>query len=334
MKRANHLYDRISIHENLHEAFKKAVKGKQTKKEVIAFQNHFDANIQKLRDQIVSEKPDIGNYHYFVVRDPKVRSICAASFQERVMHHAVMNICEPVLDSYAIFDSYACRKGKGNRKSLARAQQFARKNIWYLKLDIRKYFDSIDHSILMTLLARRFKEKKLLNLFQKVFDTYHTRMGRGLPIGNLISQHLANFYLGAFDHWIKEVRKINGYVRYMDDFILFSNEKAALKIELEALTFFLKQQLNLELKKNIQLNSTIRGIPFLGFRVYPAHIHLLASSKKRFSKKLREYQENYIKGRWSESDLNRHMEPLISFTDAGESRSFRRMVFNRFGVLS
>lgn len=334
MKRAKNLYPLIPTHENLRTAFRKAANGKQDHAQVVRFRNDFEANMNALREQLLSGKPDIGHYHFFVVRDPKVRQICAASFPERVLHHAVMNICEPVFESYAIYDSYACRKGKGNRKALARAQQFAQKFSWYLKLDIRKYFDSIDHDRLMDLLARRFKDDDLLNLFQRILDTYHTLPGKGLPIGNLISQHLANFYLGRFDHWVKEDRKIKGYVRYMDDFIMFSNEKNVLKSELKAIEKFLKEDLNLTLKENVQLNQVCRGIGFLGFRVFPAHIRLSASSKKRFSSKLRLYERRYCDGIWSEKELIRHMEPLIDFTRAGDSDRFRRMIIQRFGVLS
>ncbi len=286
-----------------------------------------------LRDQLLRKEPDIGHYHFFVVRDPKTRSICAAAFPERVLHHAVMNICEPVLDSHAIFDSYACRKGKGNRKALAKAQKYARKFSWYLKLDIKKYFDSIDHEIVMRLVSRRFKDADLLSLFRKILATYRTVPGKGVPIGNLISQHLANFYLSGFDHWIKEERKIRGYVRYMDDFILFSEEKEVLGTELKALEHYLKENLDLNLKRNIQLNRTSLGVPFLGFRVFPNHRLLLPRGKIRFSRKLREYERKYCEGAWSARELVRHMEPLIDFTNAGDGHRFRRLAIERFGVL-
>jgi len=334
MKRANNLYSLIPTHENLRKAFRKASKGKQAHREVIEFRQNFDANIDKLREQLINKEPDVGHYIFFTIREPKVRDICAASFPERVLHHAIMNICEPFLDKYAIYDSYACRKGKGNRKALARAQKFIRTSSWYLKLDISKYFDSIDHSILIQLLLRRFKDKDLITLFQQILDTYNTQPGKGLPIGNLISQHLANFYLGSFDHRIKEKRKIKLYLRYMDDFILFSDDKSFLKNELQEIQYFLKDNLNLKLKQNIQLNRSYLGVPFLGFRVFPSYTKLLHQSKKRFSKKFRRYEQNYYEGKWSEKELIRHMEPLTAFTDAGDSLPFRRMVIQRFGVLS
>jgi RNA-directed DNA polymerase len=171
-------------------------------------------------------------------------------------------------------------------------------------------------------------------LFDAILNTYHTKPGKGVPIGNLISQHLANFYLGLFDHWIKEVRKIKGYVRYMDDFLLFSHAKACLKLELLEIIHFLEKRLALKLKENIQINRTVLGVPFLGFRVFPAHIRLLSRTRTRFSRKLREYERKFIDGRWTEYQLVRHTEALIAFTDAGNSAPFRRMVIDRFGVLS
>lgn len=165
-------------------------------------------------------------------------------------------------------------------------------------------------------------------------DTYHTRLGKGIPIGNLFSQHLANFYLNGFDHRIKEVRRIRGYVRYMDDFILFAKEKEVLAAELEEIRVYLRDCLALTLKSNIQLNRCRLGIPFLGFRVFPGYLSLLPQSRKRFSKKFRKYEKNYADGKWSAKELVRHMEPLIDFTNIGEGIVFRRMVIERFGVLS
>jgi RNA-directed DNA polymerase len=334
MQRANHLYSKICTHENLRLAFRKAAKGKQGHADVLCFRQYFDANMHDIQEQLLSGRMDIGHYHFFTVRDPKVRTICAASFPERVLHHAVMNLCEPRLDAYAIFDTYACRKGKGNRKALHRAGEFARNHIWYLKLDIRKYFDSIDHEIALGLLARLFKEKPLLTLFADILRSYQVSPGKGVPIGNLISQHLANFYLGPFDHWIKETRKIKGYVRYMDDFLLFAHDKKQLALELEEIARFLETRLALQLKENIQLNRTEFGVPFLGFRIFPAHIRLLARTRQRFSEKLREYEKKYLEGTWTEPELVRHVQPLVAFTDAGDSVPFRRMVVQRFGVLS
>lgn len=334
MKRSGSLYCRISTYENLCLAFWKAAKGKHNRPQVIEFRNDFEVNIRKLGDQLLRHEPDIGHYRFFQVFDPKQRSICAAGFSERVLHHAIMNICEPVLESYAIYNSYACRKGKGTRKAITRSQTYARKFNWYLKLDIRKYFDSIDHGIMMQQLSRRIKDKDVLALFRKILETYHTAPGKGMPIGNLISQHLANFYLGGFDHWIKEERRFPAYLRYMDDFILFGQDKACLKMELAQIRRFLAEQLALELKEDIQLNRSSRGIAFLGYRVFPQTIRLSPGSRRRFLKKFRRYERKWQAGKWTVGDLVRHMEPLIEFTRAADTNSFRRNAIARFGVPS
>ncbi len=331
MKRTNHLYPSIMRNDNLRLAFEKARKGKRHRPDVIAYTRNLAYNIRKLQHELVERDPDIGHYWFFVVRDPKIRQICAASFPERVLHHGIMNICEPMIDAYAIHDSYACRKEKGPQKAVKRAQKFSRHYDWYLKMDIRKYFDSIDHTIMMRLLGRRIKDDDLLYLFWHILETYHTIAGKGMPIGNLISQHLANFYLGYFDHWIKEHRRIHGYVRYMDDFLVFGGKKNDLKTEIPLIEQFLAENLELHLKP-IQLNRCRKGIPFLGYRVFSDRIRLSGRSKSRFIRKFIAYEAKWMNGQWSIETLVRHMEPLIEFTKFADASAFRGNVIERYGV--
>ena len=300
----------------------------------MAFRQDLTANLERMDDQFRQRKYNLGDYHFFVIRDPKLRTICAASFPERVFHHAVMNVCEDVFEKYHIFDSYACRKGKGNLRAVTRARRFAGQNAWYLKLDIAKFFDSIDHKIALRLLGRLFGDLDLLNLFEEILASYHTLAGRGVPIGNLFSQHLANFYLAGFDHWLKEERHIKPYLRYMDDCLLFAGEKDFLLRELAEIKIFLKDELNLELKSNIQLNRTAAGVPFLGYRIYPGHVRLSAMSQKRFSRKYRAYEQNYCQGQWSAGELAEHLRALCAFTQNSDSLGFRRFFIERFGVLA
>lgn len=334
MKRAGNLYPRIAAPDNLRAAFYKAARGKQVDAEVRAFRANFDANIAKLEHQLQTRQLDIGHYRFFTIRDPKVRQICAAAFPERVLHHAVMNVCEPFFEAAHIFDSYACREGKGSHRAVQRAQTFARRNSWFLKLDIRKYFDSLDHDVAMTLLRRRFKDNNLLLLFSQILQTFHTLPGRGVPIGNLFSQHLANLYLAPLDHWVKETRKVRCYLRYMDDFILFANNKNTLKNELEQIAVFLAQTAKLELKDNRQINQVVKGIPFLGMRIFPGHIRLQQSSIIRFSRKFRLCEKNYCEGVWSMARLVRHLNALFAFVQRSDSDSLRKVCMQRFGVMS
>ncbi|HID69424.1 MAG TPA: hypothetical protein EYP35_02935, partial [Desulfobacterales bacterium] len=309
MKRVGNLIDKIASPENLRLAFTKAVRGKQDRKEVIEFRSDFDINITRLSYQLSSGSVALGNYHFFHVCDPKKRLICAASFPERVIHHAIMNICEAVLERFAVFDSYACRRGKGLRRAVKKAQYFSRKNNWYLKLDIHKYFDSINHRVMRDLLRKRFKDEAVLQLFSDLLATYHITPGIGVPIGNLISQHLANFYLGLMDHWIKEERKIRCYLRYMDDFVLFAESKDQLKDEFQQLTNFLGNHLALSIKDDWSLNRCSTGIPYLGFHIFPGSVRLGKRSKMRFIEKFRQYEFLYKSGIWSEEELSQHITP-------------------------
>ncbi|MDD4092408.1 MAG: reverse transcriptase/maturase family protein [Smithellaceae bacterium] len=335
MKSAGDLYRQIADRDNIRLAFLKAARGKQARRDVIDFRSNFEENIEKLHAQLEERNLDIGHYRYFQVFDPKKRLICAASFPERVLHHAIMNVCEPVLESSAIDDSFACRKGKGGQKAIFRAKEFAGRYDWFLKLDIRKYFDSIDHAILLAALVRRFREKNVLLLFEKIMASYQVEKGKGLPIGNLISQHLANFYLSAFDHWIKEERKIRGYVRYMDDFLIFGDDRDKLMhVELTAIKDFLQTRLSLAVKPDIQMNRCAGGIPFLGFRVYPQKILLAPRSKRRFVNKFKIYESKNVSGEWTAAELVSHMEPLLEFVRFADSVGFRGKFISRFGVLS
>ncbi len=332
MKRMGNLYPEIKDPDNLRQAFLKAVRGKRNRPDVRAFAGDFESQIRNLHDQLDQMTLDVGHYRFFHVWDPKQRMICAASFPERVLHHALMNICGPALERISVFDSYACRKGKGLHKAILRTKAFARKYPWYLKLDIRKYFDSIDHGILMKLLEKRFKDKNVLEIFSQIFNTYHTRPGKGLPIGNLVSQYMANFYLSGFDHWIKETLRIPGYIRYMDDFVLFGHDKIYLKKALKEVELYLYRNLQLVLKDDIQLNRSCFGISFLGFRVSSSKIRLASRSKKRFVRKFKIYEQQWFKGNWTMQELARRMEPLVDFTRLADSHGFRRNLIKQFGV--
>jgi RNA-directed DNA polymerase len=245
-----------------------------------------------------------------------------------------MNVCEPVFDAKAAHNSYACRKEKGSHSAIAEAQGYARRFEWYLKVDVKKYFDAIDHAIVMRLLSSYFKDQELLDLFRKILNTYHLDTGKGMPIGNLISQHLANVYLTGFDHFIKRNSDVGGYIRYMDDMLFFGGSRAGLKALLEEVRAYLSHELKLELKSNVQLNRTQLGIPFLGYRVFEQKLRLTARSRKRLFRKFKAYEQKWQAGIWTTADLARHMAPLIDFTTHACTKSLRRDLIQRYGVWS
>jgi len=332
VKRTGDLYWRIAEPENLRLAFWKAQKGKQDRPEIQEYRDHLEENLDELRGSILDRDVRIGDYRYFTVRDPKTRQICAAPFNERVLHHAIMNLCEPVFERYAIDDTYACRPGKGTHRAMLRAREFAGRFPFCLKMDIAHYFGSIDHGVLMALLERRFKDSDLLALFVTILASFEADPGKGLPIGNLTSQHFANFYLGWFDHFVKEQLRIKGYVRYMDDFLVFGRNRQELRAGLEVIRAFLAEELGLRLKEGVQLKPSRAGVSFLGYRVFPDKVSLTRRSRERFIMRFQKYEGQLADGVLSETEAARRMQAVIGFTEWADAAGFRRAALKKYGA--
>ena len=213
MRRAGRLFEQIVARDNLRLAVHKALRGKRSKGDARAFVASLDSNLDALRAALERGDVVLGESHQFTIFDPKERLITAPCFRERVLHHAIMNVCEPVFERWLIDDTFAYRKGRGRLAALDRARRFAARHDSFLKLDVRKYFDSISHEILLARLERLFKDRRLLDLFRRIIARFATTPGRGVPIGRLTSQHSANCYLGAFDRFVKEDLRVQGYVR-------------------------------------------------------------------------------------------------------------------------
>lgn len=323
MKRASHLLEKAAEPENLRLAFWKAKKGKSYSKGVLTFQTNLEANLFRLREQMLNSSVEVGDYRLFKVFDPKERQICAPAFREQVLHHALMNVCHEHFERVQVYDSYASRPGKGVHAALSKARKFTRSNNWFLKLDVRKFFDSIHHETLKVQLRRMFKDELLLGIFDTIIDSYSAQPGKGLPIGNLTSQYFANHYLAGLDHLIKEKMQATGYVRYMDDMVLWHDEKAWLKNAHQAIDEFVESNLNCSLKPEV-LNRTERGLPFLGYLVFPHYVRLLQRSKRRFVEKIKYLNRKYHTGDWSEAACQRHALPLVAFTLQADAKAFRQ----------
>ena len=265
MKRVGYLMERIAEPENLREAFLLASRAKSGKPDVLTYRAKRMANLDNLRKQLLSGNALVGGYHQFKVYDPKERTITVAPFAQRVLHHAIMRVCEPYLENKLVPWTYACRKQKGRIAALNAAAKHCRSYDWYLKLDIRKYFDSILHSSLLERLRGIFKDAALLRLMEGIIRSYEVTRGRGLPIGNLTSQHFANLYLGTLDRFIEQEAKKTGMhvVRYMDDLVVWAVAQTDLKDLRARLREFLPTALGLELKQE-RIGRVVNGVPFLG----------------------------------------------------------------------
>lgn len=325
MKRANNLLTNIAEPENLRFAFWKAQKGKSSSLQVQRFREDLDENIRQLRTQILTGLVEIGEYHYFKIFDPKEREICASAFREQVVHHALMNICHPYFERVQVNESYASRPGKGVHAAVKKAASFTRSGYWFLKLDMRKFFGSIHHDALKGQLRRMFKDVLLLDILEKIIDSYETEPSRGLPIGNLTSQYFANHYLAGLDHFIKEQLRASAYVRYMDDLVLWHRDKAWLKNARLEIENYTETKLYLNLKPPL-LNSTERGLPFCGYLLSPHTIRLSQRSKKRYLQKMKYLHHQYHTGNWEEGTCQRSAQALTAFTQLADTKKFRQQV--------
>lgn len=331
MRRSGDLFEQIITRQNLSLAFWKAARGKRQRPSVRAFAANLDARLADLQHQLVNHCFEFGRYFEFTIWDPKERTISAPRFAERVAHHALFNVCEPILDRLAIPDTYACFRDRGQVKAIERAQQFSRLHAWHLKLDVRKYFDSISHDRLLQRLRQKFKDKDLLHLFEQIVRSYRAEVGHGLPIGALTSQHLANYYLGVFDRFVTQNAAIQGYVRYMDDMLLWSDDKLDLKRVGEASAQFLTDHLGLTLK-HAQLNRSACGVPFLGLRVFPDRIRLGPRAKRNARIRYDFYTARFAEGQFTESEFQQHLSCLVAWLKNADTMEFRRDLFRGDGA--
>ncbi len=323
-KRANNLILQIADMDNIMLAFWKAKRGREMKEEVKEFANKLNANLLKIQNGVLEGNIELGNYHYFKIYDPKERVICAASFPERILHHAIMNICHPVFEQVQLFDSYATRVNKGQYAALERAKQFQNKYKWFCKLDVRKYFDSIDHQVLKTLLRHKFKDYQLLDLFNRIIGSYEVTPGKGIPIGNLTSQYFANYYLSFADHFLKETIHVPAYIRYMDDMVLWHTDLSLLSEIKVKFVNYIETELKLKVKPDCT-NCNEKGLPFLGYVLFPnSFVRMNKHSKSRFASKFKKYSELLNNGSWSEKEFSNHVTPLFAFAQYADTLEYRK----------
>lgn len=322
MKRVGGMYEPILELDNFLVAFHRAARGKRYRAEVREFQDGLPSWLASIAERFSTGSFAFGRFHQFLIHDPKERIITAPCFEERVVHHAIMNVCEPVLDRWLIDDTFACRVGRGREAAVERAMQFCRAQPWCLKLDVRKYFDSINHDRLLELLNRRFKEVPLQELFHRIVRSFRGAQRMGLPIGSLMSQHFANFYLGWLDRYVKEALQVRGYVRYMDDMLLWGDDRRELQHVQGECERFAGDELRLEFKP-AQIRRVERGICFLGCRLFPTHVELNRRSKQRWQRRVRFLEKAYRLGLLSDLDSQKRLTSLTAFAKSGRVRSWK-----------
>ncbi|HLE91087.1 MAG TPA: reverse transcriptase/maturase family protein [Anaerolineales bacterium] len=360
MKTYKHLYPQIASFENLYLAFKAARRGKRSRPDVAGFEYNLEENLLALQSQLQNETYTPGRYHNFPVYDPKPRLISAAPFRDRVVHHALCRVIEPLFDRRFIFDTYACRVGKGTHAAIDRAQGFSKKYPYVLKCDIEHFFPHMDHQVLYDQFRRVLADTRTLRLCKLILDSgsgihagvppaylpgddpsagsgqrlFSILRPRGLPIGNLTSQFWANVYLNPLDHFIKRELKCPGYVRYVDDFLLFAENKNSLhEWRLEVMRFLASLRLTLH-EAEAQIFPTQTGIPFLGWRVYPGHLRLKRRNAVAFQRRYVKLRQGLAQGKITFERLNAGVQGWIAHVSHGQTWGLRRSLLTRVTISS
>jgi RNA-directed DNA polymerase len=290
-----HKFEDIVNIDNILEGWREFIKGKQSKKDVQRFSLHLMDNILSLYYDLINYRYKHGGYQKFNICDPKPRIIHKASVRDRLLHHAVYRILYPFFDKLFIADSFSCRGEKGPHKAINRFRSFSHiisknntRTCWVLKCDIKKFFASVDQQILIKILEKNIEDKYIINILKEtIFSFYSTKQGIGLPLGNLTSQLFANIYMNEFDQFMKHRLKIKYYIRYSDDFVILSEDKAYLENKIPTIKDFLQNELKLTLHPDkIFIETFYSGVDFLGWVNFLDHRVLRNKTKKRMMRML------------------------------------------------
>ncbi len=340
------MYARICSWDNLRLAHREAARGKRGKHAAAAFEYNLADNLLALQGELETRTYQPGAYYSFYIHDPKRRLISAAPFRDRVVHHALCNLIEPVFERSFIHDSYANRVGKGTHRALDRAQAFARRFRYVLQCDLRQFFPSVDHGALKEVLARKLPDPGVLWLVDRILesgagvlgdeydmvwfpgdDLFAANRPRGLPIGNLTSQFWANCLLNPIDHFIKRDLRCPGYLRYVDDLALFGDDKRALWAGREALVERLAR-LRLSIHPGAHPRPTGEGFPFLGFVVFPTHRRLKRRKVVAYRRRLHQLAAACVAGQRTQEAVVASLLGWLNHARYGDTWGLRQGIVN------
>ena len=331
MRRAGGLWPRVVAFQNLCRAARRAARGKRRVAGAARFLADLEPEALALQRALQSDAWRPGPAYRFEIHDPKRRTITAAPFGDRVVHHALMDVLEPVLDRRMVPQSFACRRGKGMHAALRHAQALVRRFDWFLKLDVEHYFESLSHDVALETLERVIKDRRVLALAERIVRAGGVR-GVGLPIGNLTSQWLANLVLDRLDHFALEELRVPGYGRYLDDMVFAAKHKRELCRVHAEVERFVNERLHLRLKERATLLAPAhQGLPFLGWRVYRGTVRLRPANLRRTRSRLRHRFWEYRTGRIGEDRFVASMRSVTEHLRHGSTLALRRGLFSDEG---
>jgi retron-type reverse transcriptase len=324
MKRMNIDASMVADIHVLAAAAAKAAAGKRRRPDVARFFTDFDRNIARIRADLLSGAAPYNRYRQFTIFDPKQRVITAVGFEDRIIHHALMAFAAPVLEKAMVDQSYACRPGKGPLQAVVQAQANLRKHPWYVKIDVASYFETVDHGILFGLLTRKFKGDFFFSMVQRILQGYETAPGKGLPIGSLTSQYFANFYLDGSDRLVLEQSPAKAYVRYMDDMVWWAGCKAEAKAILSVVKDHLQTQRLIKIRDNVQVQRSLSGLTYCGYRILPGSLRLTVRKKRRYAARRAYWERLYAAGRIDARQLQGAYDSVRGVITHASARAWMR----------
>jgi len=343
MKTYSNLYPELCSFNNLLLAYKKCRKRKTKKKYTQDFDKDLVNNLYKLQEELLNKTYQPKPLVDFTIRDPKTRKISKSDFRDRIVHHALCNIIEPIFDNKFINDSYANRIGKGSLKAIERFEKFKRivsknntKSCCVLKADIKHYFDTVNHDILINIIQDKICDNDVIHLIGIILKNQNRQNHRGMPLGNLTSQFFANIYLNELDQYIKHNLRIKYYIRYVDDFVILHNSRMQLEQYRNEIDAFLKNHLKIELHPDkTQIYKLNHGIGFLGLRIFYNHKLLRKNNIRKFKKRLKKTCEQYDNKEIDYDVLYDLMEGWSAYSKNADTYNLRNNILNpldqRFG---
>jgi RNA-directed DNA polymerase len=349
MKTYKNIYNKISSFQNIFLAYLKAKKGKSKKLDVLMFEENLLKNVKTLQKELITQTYYPIPLQQFILRDPKTRKISKSDFRDRIVHHALINIIGPIFEKTFIYDSCANQKGKGTSLALKRFDKFKRqvsnngklikkphnKNSiisYAFKADIKHYFDSIDHEILLNIIRRKIKDKHTIQLIKKILANFNKNKGKGMPLGNLTSQFFANVYLNDLDYFIKHELKIKHYIRYVDDFIITHSNKKILEIYKYTIIKYLKY-LKLELHPDkSKIFPLYKGVNFLGFRCFYYHKLLRKKNLNHFYKRIAKFKYLLKNRLISQEKIIQSIQGWFAYAMQGNTHNLRKRISRKLDL--
>lgn len=340
------MFNEIASFANLWAASKKAQRGKRGRRDVCEFNFRLENNLHQLKEELLDGSYKFGGYKSFTITEPKKRMISAAPYRDRVVHHAVCNLIFPLIEEIMSPNSYSNRKGMGTHKAIYAYQKMARKYPYALKCDVKKFFPSIDHALLKQMLTSIIPCERTIQFISGIIDNsneqepsldyyegdnplIHLERRKGLPLGNLTSQHFGNLFLSELDRFVVETLGVGGYVRYVDDFIILGPDAKTLGIWKNAISEFLAtMRLSLHPKKS-QIYLTSNGVPFLGQLVFPKYRRICSSNVKRFKARLKHQLHELKCGHTTQDDVVASLNSWTGHAGHCASNALRQSIANK-----